>query len=106
MTIPSSQKVISSPPWRAEELSCLGSCPGRPVRRGAVSRPLRLLSVDPTMAAAVGMSPRGWSVVSAIWLGAAIGLSIRVSGMLYTFGCLVLPALAARNLRMLGTVRT
>jgi ABC-type Mn2+/Zn2+ transport system permease subunit len=26
-----------------------------------------------------------------------IGLSIRVSGMLYTFGCLVLPALAVRS---------
>ena len=63
-----------------------------------IYRPLLLLSVDPAMAAAVGMRPRVWSVGTAIWLGAAIGLSIRVSGMLYTFGCLVLPALAARSL--------
>jgi ABC-type Mn2+/Zn2+ transport system permease subunit len=34
----------------------------------------------------------------ALWLGVAIGLSIRVSGTLYTFGCLVLPALVAKNL--------
>jgi ABC-type Mn2+/Zn2+ transport system permease subunit len=61
-------------------------------------RPLLLLSVDPTMAVAVGMRTAVWSAAGAIWLGAAIGLSIRVSGMLYTFGCLVLPALAARSL--------
>jgi ABC-type Mn2+/Zn2+ transport system permease subunit len=60
-------------------------------------RPFLLLSVDHTMAVAVGMRATVWNVVGAIWLGAAIGLSIRVSGMLYTFGCLVLPALAARS---------
>jgi ABC-type Mn2+/Zn2+ transport system permease subunit len=38
------------------------------------------------------------SAAVAVWLGLAIGLSIRVSGTLYTFGCLVLPALAAKNL--------
>ena len=32
------------------------------------------------------------------WIGFAIGFSIRTSGTLYTFGCLVLPALVAKNL--------
>jgi zinc/manganese transport system permease protein len=40
---------------------------------------LLLFSLDPAMAAAVG-------------------LAIRTSGMLYTFGCLVLPALVAKSL--------
>jgi ABC-type Mn2+/Zn2+ transport system permease subunit len=39
-----------------------------------------------------------WNLMTAAWLGLAIGLSIRASGMLYTFGCLVLPALVAKNL--------
>lgn len=59
---------------------------------------LLLLALDPEMAAAVGMRRRRWSVAVAIWLGLAVGLSIRVSGTLYTFGCLVLPALVAKNL--------
>jgi ABC-type Mn2+/Zn2+ transport system permease subunit len=36
--------------------------------------------------------------MTSAWLGLAIGLSIRASGMLYTFGCLVLPSLVAKNL--------
>ncbi|MCL4683907.1 metal ABC transporter permease [Myxococcota bacterium] len=59
---------------------------------------LRLLAMDPEMAAAVGMQTRLWTRVIALWLGVAIGLSIRVSGLIYTFGCLVLPMLVARNL--------
>jgi ABC-type Mn2+/Zn2+ transport system permease subunit len=34
----------------------------------------------------------------AIWLGVCVGFAMRVSGMLYSFGCLVLPALVARRL--------
>jgi ABC-type Mn2+/Zn2+ transport system permease subunit len=64
----------------------------------AWSRPLLLLSVDPPMAAAVGLRAGLWNALSAIWLGVAVGLSIRVSGMLYVFGCLVLPSLVARSL--------
>jgi ABC-type Mn2+/Zn2+ transport system permease subunit len=60
-------------------------------------RPLLLVSVDPAMAAAVGLRPALWSAAIAAWLGAVVGLAIHVAGMLYTFGCLVLPALAARS---------
>jgi ABC-type Mn2+/Zn2+ transport system permease subunit len=58
---------------------------------------LLLLAIDPAMAAAVGLRVRRWAVIHAAWLGLVIGLSIRSSGMLYTFGCLVLPGLVAKN---------
>ncbi len=61
-------------------------------------RRLLLLAMDPEMAAAVGMRTGVWSAATSVWLGLAIGLSIRASGMLYTFGMLVLPALIAKNL--------
>jgi ABC-type Mn2+/Zn2+ transport system permease subunit len=44
------------------------------------------------------MKMKIWSLATSAWLGLAVGLSIRASGMLYTFGCLVLPALVAKNL--------
>jgi ABC-type Mn2+/Zn2+ transport system permease subunit len=50
------------------------------------------------MASAIGMKMKIWSLATSAWLGLAVGLSIRASGMLYTFGCLVLPALVAKNL--------
>jgi ABC-type Mn2+/Zn2+ transport system permease subunit len=50
------------------------------------------------MARAVGMNIPLWRGLTAAWLGLAIGLSIRSSGTIYTFGCLVLPALVAKNL--------
>lgn len=68
---------------------------------GAVARwsaPLRLFASDAEMAAAVGLPVRTLGLAVALWLGVAIGLSIHVSGLIYTFGCLVLPAIAARNL--------
>lgn len=58
---------------------------------------LRLLAMDAEMAAAVGVPVGPWLRGIALWLGLAIGLSIRASGLIYTFGCLVLPALVARN---------
>lgn len=61
-------------------------------------RPITLLAVDPAMAAAVGLNPRRWSTGLALWLGLAVGCSIRSAGLLYTFGCLVLPALTAKAL--------
>ncbi|MCM2356715.1 MAG: metal ABC transporter permease [Geobacteraceae bacterium] len=61
-------------------------------------RRLLLLIMDPAMAAAVGMRTRLWGGAVSVWLGLVVGLSIRSSGMLYTFGCLVLPALVAKNL--------
>ena len=49
------------------------------------------------MALAAGMRVTVWTVALTLWLGLVVGLSMRVSGMLYTFGCLVLPALIAKN---------
>ena len=60
--------------------------------------PLRLLAIDPEIAPAVGLRSGWWHAALAVWLGLAVGLSIRVSGTLYTFGCLVLPALVAKHL--------
>lgn len=62
------------------------------------NRRILLLATDTVMAAAVGMRATWWAVGIAVWLGVCIGLSIRVSGMLYTFGLLVLPALIAKNI--------
>jgi ABC-type Mn2+/Zn2+ transport system permease subunit len=56
---------------------------------------LLLYSVDPASAAAAGLRPARWRLLSAVWLGVAVGLSIRAAGTLFTFGCLVLPALVA-----------
>lgn len=61
-------------------------------------RRLLLFAMDPEMAAAVGLRAPLWGRAIAAWLGLAVGLSIRASGLIFTFGCLVLPALAARNL--------
>jgi ABC-type Mn2+/Zn2+ transport system permease subunit len=57
-----------------------------------------LYAMDPPMAASVGLPVRLISAIFSLALGIAVGLSIRVSGMLFTFGCLVLPALAAKSL--------
>jgi zinc/manganese transport system permease protein len=59
---------------------------------------LLLFDLDPAMAAAVGMNLKSWGLITSAWLGLAVGLAIRTSGMLYTFGCLVLPALVAKSL--------
>ncbi len=61
-------------------------------------QPLLLFTLDPRMAATTGLSVWRWGVFKALWLGLAVGLSIRVSGMLYVFACLVLPALVAKRL--------
>jgi zinc/manganese transport system permease protein len=61
-------------------------------------RKILLFTLDPSMASAIGMKMKIWSLTTSAWLGLAVGLSIRTSGMLYTFGCLILPALVAKNL--------
>jgi ABC-type Mn2+/Zn2+ transport system permease subunit len=61
-------------------------------------RELALLVMDRQMAEAVGVPVQRWSVLLAVWLGVVVGLSNRVAGTMFTFACLVLPALAARNL--------
>jgi zinc transport system permease protein len=57
-----------------------------------------LVATDPVMAEAVGLRIHLWDALIAVWLGMCIGLSMRVSGMLYSFGLLVLPALIAKNI--------
>jgi ABC-type Mn2+/Zn2+ transport system permease subunit len=61
-------------------------------------RKILLFALDPSMASAIGMRMKIWGLATSAWLGLAVGLSIRATGMLYTFGCLVLPALVAKNL--------
>lgn len=53
--------------------------------------------MHPVTAGAVGMRVTRWSLAVCPWLGLAVGLAIRASGTLYTFGMLVLPALVAKN---------
>lgn len=65
---------------------------------GISHKRLLLFTLDPAMAAAVGMRIKLWSLIISAGLGLAVGLAIRTSGMLYTFGCLVLPALVAKSL--------
>jgi ABC-type Mn2+/Zn2+ transport system permease subunit len=76
--------------------SCLAS--GTIVMLGLGRRRVLVFAMDPAMASAVGMRFSLWAASMAVWLGLAVGLSMRVSGLLYTFGSLVLPALVARNL--------
>jgi ABC-type Mn2+/Zn2+ transport system permease subunit len=59
---------------------------------------LLLFAIDPAMAAAVGMPAGIWSAALAAWLGLVVGLSMRVTGLLYTFASLVLPALIAAGI--------
>lgn len=61
-------------------------------------RRLTLYLSDPVMAAAVGANIFLWSIAIASSLGLTTGLAIRSSGMLFTFGCMVLPAQMAKNL--------
>ncbi len=65
---------------------------------GLFHRRLLLLAIDPAMARAMGTRIRTLGIVQGIWLGLAAGLAMRVSGLLYTFGCLVLPALVAKSI--------
>lgn len=57
-----------------------------------------LLLFDREMAQAVGLRSALWDRLLYVWLGFTVAFSLRVSGMVYTFGCLVLPALLARVL--------
>lgn len=59
---------------------------------------LILFAIDPEMAAAVGMRTAVWNLGLAIWLGLVVGGAMRAAGLLYTFGSLVLPPLAATAL--------
>lgn len=57
-----------------------------------------LVATDPEMAGAVGIKTSRWQWLYAIWLAVCIGLSIRFSGVIFTFGLLVLPVFVARSI--------
>lgn len=59
---------------------------------------LALLMMDADMAGAVGLHVARWNLALSLWAALVIGLAMRVSGLLFTFGSLVLPALVAKNL--------
>ncbi len=65
-------------------------------------RSLVLLISDPVMASAVGLKARQWHLGIAIATGLVIGLSLRGTGTVFTFGCLILPTLVAKQL--VGTI--
>jgi len=56
-----------------------------------------LVIMDPEAAKAAGVRVDWWDRAMYIWLGIAIALSLRVSGLVYSFGFLVLPALVAKS---------
>jgi ABC-type Mn2+/Zn2+ transport system permease subunit len=64
---------------------------------GRWSREALLVVIDPEMAQAVGLGVSRWNALLWVWIGIAVSLAIRVSGITYTFGCLVLPPLVAKN---------
>jgi ABC-type Mn2+/Zn2+ transport system permease subunit len=61
-------------------------------------RPLMLLLTDAQTAQALGIAVARWDHALAVWLGLSVAWSIHVSGMIFTFGCLVLPGLIAKSL--------
>ncbi|MGH9389906.1 MAG: metal ABC transporter permease, partial [Vicinamibacteria bacterium] len=78
--------------WMFAALALLGA-----LFLAAANRRVVLFAVDPVMASAVGMRVGRWRFFLSVGIGLALGLSIRASGTLYSFGCLVLPALVAKN---------
>jgi zinc/manganese transport system permease protein len=59
---------------------------------------LVLLVTDTDMARALGLRVDWWNLGLAVWLGIVVSMAIHVSGVIYAFGCLVLPAMAAKHL--------
>ncbi len=60
-------------------------------------RPLCLILADRSQALAQGLPVRRLEATFAFFAGLMIGVSLVSAGVLYTFGCLILPALAARR---------
>ena len=63
-----------------------------------LTRPLLLTTLNPRFARSIGIPVKLYSTLFSIWLGLMIGYSLVVSGLLFTFACLILPALIAKNL--------
>lgn len=58
---------------------------------------LMWLVMDAPTARALGVRIGWWSFVTAAWLGLSLGVALHATGMLYAFGCLVLPPLVAKH---------
>ena len=91
-----SSSIIGATDWDVRVFSALVAGSVLIIMLG--NRVILLLTMDAPTASALGVRVGLWSAGLAVWLGLSVGLSIRVSGMLYTFGFLVLPALVAKNL--------
>lgn len=87
--------IIGATPADVAVFGALAAASGAALAR--LHRPVLLVALDPEMAAAVGLRAGRWTAALSVWLGLVLGLSIRAAGILYGFGCLVLPALVARN---------
>ena len=61
-------------------------------------RTLRLLAVDPAHAARCGIATKRWNLIIGAWLGILLSISVSTLGLLFTFSCLVLPALIGSSL--------
>lgn len=58
---------------------------------------IALLTLDPDASSLAGIPVKRLSFVISVGLGVSVGLVMQATGFLYTFGCLVLPVLAARE---------
>ena len=66
----------------------------------ATRRRLLLFVMDPPMASVVGMRVGRWALFESLWLGLAVGLSIRATGMNVALaGLLLLIAWLIRGMR-------
>ena len=61
-------------------------------------RSVVLIALEPDMARIAGLRVGLWNALLSAWLGIVIGFAIHVSGVVYAFASLVLPALIAKNL--------
>lgn len=61
-------------------------------------RTLRLLAIDPDHASRCGIPLRTWNIILGTWLGIVLSLAVSSFGLLFTFTCLIAPALAAARL--------
>lgn len=95
--------IVGASPVDAAVFGVLGAGVGAIVLANAAR--LRVLLLDPAFAAAIGIRTARWEAWIAIILGLSVGWALHVAGLLYTFGALVLPAMAARLLgRELATL--
>ncbi|QDU71824.1 metal ABC transporter permease [Mucisphaera calidilacus] len=67
-------------------------------------RPLILLLSDPVMASAIGLRVSRWNVALAVLAGLTVGLAVRSTGVLFTFGALAVPVMIAKQ--VCGEVRS